>query len=240
MKIIHILPGDSLVETFKNTNIEGEIVVCRECLIEGEIQSENLYEFWKIREKFINDNYGDANYQNKVAAELKKLQWLDEDTEVNLWFEYELFCQTNMWFCLYLLNQTKAKLYRVEPIVRNGKNVWAGFGKLEAEDLRQCFAKRIKISKVDLALGANLWKAYQSRNLVELASLSQIESDCFPRLKEVCKAEIEKSHRPQTALREIISSGETDFSRIFDQFNQKEGVYGFGDAQLKRIWQNLL
>ncbi len=40
MKIIHVLAGDSLVEPFKNTNIKGEIVVCRECLIDGDLKAE--------------------------------------------------------------------------------------------------------------------------------------------------------------------------------------------------------
>ncbi len=39
---IHVLPGDSLVETFNKSDIEGEIIGCRECLIEGDAQAKNL------------------------------------------------------------------------------------------------------------------------------------------------------------------------------------------------------
>lgn len=240
MKIIHVLPGDSLVNAFQSTNVEGEILICRECLIEGEIQSSNLDEFWKIREKFINDIYHQDNYRQQIVSELEKLQNFDENTEVNLWFEYELFCQVNMWFCLYLLKHTKAQVYRVEPIVRNGNDAWSGFGNLPVEDLQQCFAKRTKFNKEDLALGVELWKAYQSRNLTNLANLAHTKSDCFPYLEIVCEAEIEKSFRPQKLLRTIISNGETKFDEIFRQFSKQEGVYGFGDAQLKKIYQDLL
>jgi hypothetical protein len=239
---IHVLAGDSLIETFKQANIEGEIVICRECLIEGELESENLDEFWKIRANFIARSYGDSereNYQQKVVGEFKKIQNLNVQDEVNLWFEYELFCQTNMWFCLYLLRQTQAEVYRVEPMVRVENDIWRGFGKLSKEDLQKCFAARTKFSEEDLLLGANLWTAYQNKDYAKLVELSRVESKCFPKLK-VCAAEIEKRERPRKTLREIIANGETNFSAIFKRFNDTEGVYGFGDSQVERIYKEII
>lgn len=239
---MHVLAGDSLVGTFKQTNIEGEFVVCRECLIEGELESANLSEFWKIRANFIAQNYdeNEENYQRNVIDEFEKLQNLNNEDEVNLWFEYELFCQTNMWFCLYLLKQTKSKVFRVQPVVRNEKNVWKGFGDLGKEDLQKCFAARTIFSEEDLALGRNLWVAYRNKNYEELTELAQTKSNCFPKLKEVCAAEIEKQNRPNKTLREIISGGETNFSEIFKLFSEKEGVYGFGDSQVERIYKEII
>ena len=240
---IHVLPGDSLVETFNQTNFEGEIVVCRECLIEGELESESLDEFWKIRANFIARNYADSekeNYQQKVVSEFEKLQNLNAQDELNLWFEYELFCQANMWFCLSLLKQTQSEIYRVEPIVRNEIDVWRGFGGLSKEDLQKCFAARTKFSEEDLLLGANLWTAYQNKDYMKLSELSRIESKCFPKLKEVCAAEIEKRERPRKTLREIIANGETNFSAIYKRFSETEGVYGFGDSQVERIYKEII
>lgn len=240
---IHVLPGDSLAETFNQTNIEGEIVVCRECLIEGELESKDLGEFWKIRANFIARNYGDSereNYKQKVVSEFERLQNLNVEDEVNLWFEYELFCQTNMWFCLYFLKQTQAKIYRIEPIVRNEIDVWRGFGGLSKEDLQKCFAARTKFSEEDLTLGADLWTAYQNKDYAKLKELSRTESKCFPKLKEVCAAEIEKRERPRKILCEIIADGETNFSAIFKKFSEKEGVYGFGDSQVERIYNEIV
>ena len=241
MKTVHVLAGDSLVETFKNTNIEGEIVVCRECLIEGEVQSNDLNEFWKVRAKFIGENYdaGKNNYRQNVVSEFEKLQNLNPETETNLWFEYELFCQTNMWFCLFLLRQTQAEVYRVQPSVRNENDVWRGFGDLDEEDLKKCYAARRKFSVEDLTLGANLWEAYRDKNFTRLSELAETKSNCFPRLKEVCAAEIEKQNRPQKTLRKIIAGGETNFGKIFQQFSAREGVYGFGDSQVERIYNEI-
>jgi hypothetical protein len=235
---MHVLAGDALADNFRVSGIEGETSVCRECLVEGNVQAENLEDFWKVRAGFIKSAYGEneESYFLEVVGEFEKLKNLASETEVNLWFEYELFCQTNMWFCLYLLRNTAATVYRVAPVVRTGEeDVWKGFGNLGADDLKKCFAGRIKFGGEDLRLGARLWTAYQNADYEKLEKLSETESDCFPRLKEVCRAEIEKDFRPQKVLQEIIKNGASDFTEIFPEFTTRAGVYGFGDAQVKRI-----
>ncbi len=235
--IYHVLPGDAQVETFKRTNIEGEIIVCRECLIEGETQAANLENFWKIRAEFVGKTYGEdeSEYRRKVVAEFEKLQAAPAGSEINLWFEFELFCQANMWFCLSLLENKNTKIFRVAPVVRAEKDIWKGFGALTSEDLQTCFDARIELSENDVALGAKIWRAFQQKNFDELKTLGAIESAAFPRLAEVCQAAIEKQTRPQKTLREITASGENDFEKIFARFKEREGVYGFGDAQVKNI-----
>ena len=235
---IHVLPGDALTESFRKTNIDGEIVVCRECLVEGDVKAENPEDFWQARAAFIEKTYGEASekYFHRVAGEFEKLKtFADAGAEINLWFEYELFCQVNLWFCLYFLGESEAKIFRVAPVVRNESDLWKGFGDLSAEDLEKCFAERIEFTGKDMKLGALLWKAYQNKDYNVLEKLSETESPCFPHLKEVCRAEIEKGARPVKVLVDIIAEGKTDFAEIFPAFSQKAGVYGFGDAQVKRI-----
>jgi hypothetical protein len=157
------------------------------------------------------------------------------ETEFNLWFEYELFCQVNFWFCLYFLRESNAKIFRVAPVVRNGGDVWKGFGNLSAEDLETCFAGRRELTEKDISFGSDLWKAYQSADYESLRALSENENDAFPYLKEVCRAEIEKNSRPRKVLEEIVAGGKNDFAEIFSEFSARAGVYGFGDSQVKRI-----
>jgi hypothetical protein len=236
---VHVLPGDALTEEFKKTNIDGEILVCRECLVEGEVKSDNLEDFWHVRAGFIGKSYGaeekDRYYQG-VAAEFEKLQRLAApETEINLWFENELFCQVNFWFCLYLLRESRSKIFRVAPTFGEVNDVWKGFGGFEVEDLRENFGNRIEMSQADILLGARLWTAYQNADLGTLEKLSRTESPCFPHLAEVCRAEIEKNARPKAVLREILTAGKTDFADIFSEFSARAKVYGFGDSQVQRI-----
>ena len=237
----HVLPGDSLVEIFRNANIEGEIIVCRECLIEGDTSGANLDDFWNSRAAFINQTYdaNDDSYRVNVAAEFEKLQKAASGDEVNLWFEHELFCQTNMWFCLSLLSENDANVFRVAPVISDEDDIWKGFGSAGADELVNSFRQRIKFDAEDINLGKRLWNAFRDNDKNALEDLSEEKSDCFPYLKDVCQAAVEIKQRPQKRLKEIIASGETDFSSIFQEFKSLEGVYGFGDSQVKRIMQEL-
>ena len=142
--IYHVLPGDSLVAEFKKTNIEGQTIICRECLIVGPVDAETPFEFWDARARFILTEYGEdeIEFHERVADELEKLADLDSDTEVNLWFEYELFCSVNMWFCISKLQHTGAAIYRVDPSVLSSQDRWKGFGQLTADELKKCFDTR--------------------------------------------------------------------------------------------------
>ncbi len=238
---IHVLAGDTLVETFEKTDIEGEIVVCRECLIDGDSAANSLDEFWRKRENYLAAAYPQTDdfYRENVQTEFEKLLNVSAGDEINLWFEYELFCQTNMWFCLSLVQDKDANVSRVAPVVRSKSDLWKGFGGLSESDLEKCFANRTAFSDEDILLGANLWKAFQNKDTNRLADLSETKTACFPYLKEVCQAAIELQIRPKARLQTIISAGETHFRKVFEEFNKTEGVYGFGDLQVKRICEEI-
>lgn len=239
---MHFLPGDSLVEGFQQTDIKGEITVCRECLIDGDLSAESLENFWRVRENYLSLAYPDAtkSYKKDIKAEFEKLLNLSEKNEISLWFEHELFCQANMWFCLYLLQDSKAEIYRVEPRFKNAEDRWKGFGNLKISDLTKCYVARKKFSDKDLKLGADLWKAFQNKDFTKLEKLSQTKSECFPHLKEVCRAAIEQEFRPKKVVETIIADGADNFSKVFKKFYETEGVYGFGDSQVKRIYDEVL
>jgi hypothetical protein len=238
---LHVLPGDATVESFRSTGIDAEIVVCRECLIEGDVQAKSLDEFWEVRANFLADAHPveKLNYRADVAAEFEKLIDLPSTAEVNLWFEYELFCQTNMWFCLSLLEKTAAEVYRVAPITLRKDEAWNGFGRMTQDDLKKCFSERLKFGDRDIELGVELWRAYQIQDHARLEALSKTGSACFPYLEEVCRAEIEKETRPKEVLFELRRQGITDFGKMFVEFKNRAGVYGYGDLQVKRLLQEI-
>jgi hypothetical protein len=239
--IHHVLPGDSLVEEFSKTGLEGEIIVCREALIVGPISAENHDEFWDERAKFILTDYGEdeIEFQEKVANELERLAEISADDEVNLWFEYELFCQVNMWFCISRLADSGAEIYRVEPSVIAREDRWKGFGGLPSGDLVKCFEARTKLSDQDIDLGKRLWKAYQMQDSSGLADLANTSSPAFPYLDETAAAASEIDTKPHEILRTIRSEGMRDREAIFVEFSRRAGVYGFGDLQVYRLLDQL-
>jgi len=95
---------------------------------------------------------------------------------------------------------------------------------------------------MDLALGKNLWEAFQRNDFEKLKSLSRTQSNCFQYLEEVCQAHIDRfpkdksPGRPALVADEIIRSGIVDFPEVFAEFSFREGIYGLSDLQLKTIY----
>ena len=233
----HVLAGDSLVEEFQKTGITGDVIVCREALVDGPIDADNLDEFWQQRAHFILSEYGDdeIEYHEKVADQLNKLTELTPDDKVNLWFEYELFCSVNMWFCLSLIAPTGATGYRVEPVGLTEESRWDGFGNFTADDLSASCELRTRFARDEIALGRKLWNAYREKDFDALRGLANPEWPCFPYLTEVVAAATEQDIRPTEIIRKIKAGGETDFAEIFKAFKQRAGVYGYGDVQVRRL-----
>jgi hypothetical protein len=239
--MMHVLPGDSLVEEFKKTGIDGEVIVCRECLVVGDLTGETLDEFWQSRANFLGLEYGGdpIEYQEGVAYELETLIDLPADAEVNLWFEYELFCQVNMWFCLDLLKDSEAAIIRVVPSNASPDDVWKGFGQHDAGELTNCFESRIPFTSEDMEMASRLWGAFRKRDSAKLRELGEYRSPRFPFLKEACNAAAEIETRPAEIVEELKSAGLKDIDTVFPEFQKRAGVYGFGDLQVERLLEKI-
>ncbi|MEP2670324.1 MAG: DUF1835 domain-containing protein [Cyclobacteriaceae bacterium] len=243
---LHVLTGDALLENFPAGKLEGSIAISRECLVEGPVKAIALEEFWSIRESYLSATYpeSDINYQDEVAFEFNKLNDLNDGDEVNLWFEHDLFCQVNLWFTLSLLNGKGISVYRVYPAIADPDELWDGFGPMSPEELLKCYEQKILLTPEDIQLGNDLWLAYTSSDNNTLKTLSNTPNEAFPYLKEVCEAQIgrtsESPGRPERILQEIINQGNTSFNKAFMEFSEQEGIYGFGDLQVKKIYDQLM
>jgi hypothetical protein len=155
-----------------------------------------------------------------------------------------------MWFVLSIINSLsiKKKVYAVYTsyLDRTSKQFWNGFGPANSGELTICFANRIPLSEVDLQLGQNLWTAYKSGNLEELIHLAKTQSPAFPYLQEVIKAHVDRfpkegtKGRPEEVLEDIIKNVSTDFHKVFQEFWNRESIYGFGDIQLKQLYDKVM
>lgn len=235
--IYHVLPGDSVVREFEEAGIEGKAIVFRECLVDGDISAASLDEFWNIRANFIELTYGGdpIQYRESVAYELERLTHVDDDDEINLWFEYELFCSANMWFCLDLLKTCSAKVFRVMPGNVSPDDVWKGFSQHDPEALKTCLENRTEFSPEDIEAGSKLWHAFADKDSERLRELGKYRSPAFPFLKEVTEAAAEIDHRPIAVVREVMETGAKEMSEVFPEFQKRAGVYGFGDTQVERL-----
>jgi len=246
--IYNILNGDSLAHSFPNAKIEGDVIVIREALIDGDLSGDNFNDFWRSRAKFM--ELTEAEYHNGVAKEFEKIINAPHNAEFNLWFEYDLFCQTNMWFVMSIINDLsiKKQVYAVYTsyLDRTDKQFWNGFGPATPSELKMCFADRISLNGTDLQFGQHLWTAFKTGDLDELIRLAKNQSPAFPYLQEVVKAHVERfprdgsKGRPERVLEEITKNISTDFHEVFKEFWSRESIYGFGDTQLKQLYDKVM
>ena len=244
----HLLNGDCLADQLKQTTLEGELIICREALMDGPAQTGSLEDFWTNRSAYIQKTYHDSaeKYYSRVVTEFSKIQALPSDTEVCLWFEHDLFCQVNMWFVMTLLpTDPEIKVYRVAPVITDIKDTWKGFGISDSAMLQQAFAERQLLSADDLKLGKDLWKAYSVSDFNTLKTLSVTPSKVFNYLPEVCQAHIDRFtdgnqlNRPELVVKEMIAQTSGNFAELFSAFSAREGIYGFGDLQVKAMYDRL-
>jgi hypothetical protein len=246
--VYNILNGDALAHGFREAEIQGEIIVAREAFIDGDLSGDTLPDFWSSRAQHHASSKED--YHNHVVKEFETIINAPNHSTFNLWFEYDLFCQVNMWFVLSILNDlpTKKKVYAVYTthVDKTNASFWNGFGSADPGQLRICFENRIPLHENDLRLGSDLWKAYKSNNREELTHLSKNPSSAFPHLQEVIAAHIARfptdgsKGRPEKVIEDITRTISTDLSKVMTEFWKRESIYGFGDSQIKSIYQKVM
>ena len=242
----HVLNGDCLLEQFPK-NIPGEFIICRECLVEGPVGAQNLDIFWKQRASFIEESYGFAKelFIEKTVNELAKLTNISEDSEINLWFENDLFCQVNLWFVMHRLANSKktSNVYWVRPLNLG----WTVFADLSESELEKSFEQRVKLEINEIELFSSLWENYCQNNFSVLAEIADKLSARFNELPKVIKAHVERFApkgelgKPEQIIAELVEkAGTRDLKVIFNAFRAFNDIYGFGDLQVKRLLKGII
>ena len=160
---VHILNGDCLQSTLQAENA----IIMREMLIEGPLKAESFEAFFRQRALYLEKTYtiSQEEYAQKTVIELRKIQEIQNHSEVNLWFDYDLFCFVNLLFVIQLLSQNKTlKLFLVRPLRESRFRIWRGFDGHRKADLLQAFSQRKKIESSGLLLMNLLWNRLGKKN----------------------------------------------------------------------------
>ena len=227
--VIHIINGDALEDQFPK-DLPGEILVFRECLIEGPKKVVEFEAFFASRAVYLSDAYDPKikeSYSRELSVPLMKIVTDLKPSEIVLWFEEDLFCQTNFWFICYFLEDSGF----------GGKVSWAkpsgvakyNFGLLSKEALTAVFEDRLPVNIAKIAL---LWQAYSVndsdkllRLVAGIAGLSQYIIPAAIAYRDMNTSTIEKS-RPYLSLLAITKTLKTThFGKVFMVFCKKEAVY---------------
>ncbi len=241
---IHILNGDALQERFPKS-LKGKQLVCRECLVEGPVNAIDLKTFYTTRKKYLNAQYGHLvkrDYTKDIQAIFNLMTRLPKNAEINFWFEDDLFCQVNLWFCITLVaeHNPESKLFLVRPPMFTP----FGFGDLNTEELEQCFQNRVRIEPESFI---NLWYSYQKKDFSKLREIAHGLKDNYSFILEAAEAYIASLPsetsigRPKERLLEIMTRLKTkNFRKIYQEFCKSEAIYGFSDLYIKNLYEELL
>jgi hypothetical protein len=240
-ELFHILTGDSLKEQLSKT-ISENIIVARECLIVGDVTGNSLNELFINRANFLNKEYNvkKENYYEQTVSEFEKIKQIPQNAEIDLWFEFDLFCQINMWFIIHLITK-HLKTGSVYLITPNTSSQY-GFGRMDQKDLLEAYKNKINLTKYHLKCFDDMWNFYKENKHDEIIITSEQIKEDFPFLLESVKANKERFtlNRPEKTLKNIINKlGTSNFNVVFQEFIKIEYIYGFGDLQLKKMFDKI-
>lgn len=243
--IYHILNGDALKKQLPD-DIEGERIVMRECLVDGDIQGETIEQLYKNRAKFISEHYKgySANdYWQDSVQELNRIAHIPSGSTVYHWFEKDLFCQVNWWFTLYL--QAKSNRQTSSCLVLPTSDLQYGFGGMDEADFFSAYTNAKNLNQFKSLL-SQLWPLYQQQDHKGLLDIARQLNLDFPFLQPAIRAEIDRypneglPGKPEKLLQEIqLELATKEFGPVFREFTKRGAIYGFGDLQVKRIWDQL-
>ncbi|MGN6396350.1 MAG: DUF1835 domain-containing protein [Mucilaginibacter sp.] len=247
MAILHVLNGDSTLNGFRQTGLDGDIMVWREVFSQGPLEEDiSSAHFWRNREEWLAKTFGEKpeSYQRKVLDELSKLS--EQYDEINLWFEFDLHCQANLLGMIAYLEQktdlSAPAIFLICPGDFPGKPDFRGMGELTGEELEYLYDNiREQLTEQDFAIAATAWKVFAGKDATRLQRLIK-ETDFWGSLhflKPALEAELKRLRVNKNGLNHIEQLLLDNYNRgirtkpeVYLEFWKTEKVYGMGDAEI--------
>lgn len=235
MSYVHVLNGDATLTLFRQSEVPGEVVVCREMMCEGKVKyTTDLTEFFESRAKHLEFQYGidKQTYFTNVVQELEKLDLSGSSAEeIVLWFEYDLFCQINM---LFILHYISSRLSTLPPISIADLPHHA-----QPADLPNIFEQRIRLQPDDLTWAADVWDAWCLSTPQVLETISKLSAGNLKYLPAAIHAHLKRFPDVNTGLSTIenyfllrLVLGSYRWYDLYMLFWNELEIYGFTNFQL--------
>jgi len=255
MSTLHILNGDSTLHGFKQTNLsDDDTLVWREVLSEGPLE-ENIASasFWKSRSEWICKTFDEQpeSYRETVVDPLARIT--ESHEEINLWFEFDLHCQSNLLGVMnYLKQQTDLSgpaVYLICPGSFPNKPDFGGMGELDGPELEYLYDNiRLQLSELDFIIAAEVWSIYVKKDAALLeqylnkttfwGSLHFLQAALTAHLKRLQRNANGLNYIEQKLLN-IYNEGHHELCDICVIFWQTEKIYGMGDLEIKQYLEGL-
>lgn len=246
---LHITNGSVLTKYLTDLQFSGDMLTWQEMLCEGPtIETIDSAEFIKIRQNFFSTYYDIELDSGEIRKAFKKLENPEKYSEINLWFEYDLFCHMNMIGVIALLQQKKIKLpiYLVTSgRIRGSKNLKA-LTELTDNQLFSHFDKKVKLTPKDIDMALSIWGIYCGKDH-NLLKPFIVTNSTFKYLSNCLKAHLERFPNTFTGLNRLENNiltiirdhGIKSRNHLLGYALNYQGYYGYGDLQMNRIIEKL-
>jgi hypothetical protein len=240
---VFISNGDCLGNQLSESKWHSYPVInCRECLIDGPTAIDIDLQF-HLREVYLSKYNDEVSYTEKVIDEFSKIKQYQKSEAIFLWFEYDLFCQTNYWFCTYLFSSWGYhNLYFVPPF---GSDLQPeiNFGKHTNNDLEGAYNRAIKLDIKDIEYAKDLWIAYLNNDLPTMMDLQKNKPLTFKNIDLAMELQIERMIDPlavHNKVEALLTNEEDAFHKMWIKFQNIYPMYGFGDIQLYDFYTDVI
>ena len=252
VRTLHILNGESTLNSFKQSKIDGHVFVWHEVLCEGPTRFDiSSDEFWSVRSEFVTESFETTKeeFQNKVIFPFKKLEEeITQYTEIILWFEYDLFCQINMIALLSWLKdlQLQGQISLICVGETEGSDILKGLGELPPTIYPYLLQKRVKLNTRELTHAQDAWEAYCSEYPDDLYNFVLLKMEEFQYLPAALECHLKRFPFLDSGLNEIekkaielYQSSRGEKTKTVGQLLKWDAHYGFGDLQYFKVLKYL-
>lgn len=237
---IHILNGSAMLDNFLRGGWYGKVFAWEEACIEGPLTGSFDSVFWEHRADYWEEVYGQShpNWYQDLQDHIQHASM------VNLWFEYDLFCQINLQAAIRFVRTVSATvtIHLVQiGLIELGRI--RTFGNSELSDWQTCFEQKQTLSEVDDHFSKQFWSALISYDLNSFNEIFKLpESTCFHYLKSAID-QISTlfthtgtfTHPIELLFTRIKNEGSAKPARIVARLLEELHTVGIGDLQILKL-----
>jgi len=246
---LHITNGNTLTDYLRELEFTEDILTWQEMLCEGPtIPTINSDKFFDLRANFLKQYYDIEVNTKELKREISKLDNIEAYSEINLWFEYDLFCHINLLGVINLLHQKDVDLplYLICSGRVDGEKNLRGLCELNPSQIKEHYKNKVLLTQEDKELAIAIWRTYcgKDHNILKpyivtnsnfefMGSCLKAHLKRFPHQKSgLCVLE-------QNILKLVEKNEITSKNHLLGYSLNYQGYYGFGDMQLKRMIDKL-
>lgn len=239
---LHITNGNHLTDYLKELDFKDDMLTWQEMLGEGPtIAKIDSDEFLELRVAFLKKYYHVEVDKLELRKELSKLDDVSQYSEINLWFDYDLYCHINLLGVINLIHQKEIDkpLYLICSGRVKGEKSLKGLTELSPEQLKTHYKNKVRLTQKDIDMAIALWRTYCGKDH-NIFKPYIVEESNFKYMSNCLKAHLERFPHQKSGLGNIeynilnLIKDHTIKSKnhLLGYCLNYQGYYGYSDMQL--------